>query len=314
MWGVLAVSGPHWVCPCSQRVCFPGLHCSGSRLLSWELSKAGPGLRALPRSKPLKFRFLGTPQRHRLGWACVLCPSQVRAAQATRCLESALSTGAIHLIISRVPADSFLGAQRECRCPRCAICLLWWADLWLRPSWQMSTIQDPRKICSLVGDVVSGAKFALCLPDLVARRPPCLWWGWAGLQPASSPLVFAQSFILWVVLTVPSVQFSSVAQSCPTLCDPMNCSTPGLPVHHHLLEFTQIHVHRVGDAIQPSHPLSSPSPPAPNPSQHQSLFQWVNSSHEIARTLRGLNPGFPPTSFSTTRVLKDTTGQITQSR
>ena len=68
-------------------------------------------------------------------------------------------------------------------------------------------------------------------------------------------------------------QFSSVIQSCPTLRDPMNCSTPGLPVHHQLLEFTQTHVHRVGDAIQPSHPLSSPSPPAPNPSQHQSLFQ-----------------------------------------
>ena len=63
-----------------------------------------------------------------------------------------------------------------------------------------------------------------------------------------------------------SNQFSSVAQSCPTLCDPMNHSMPGLPVHHQLLEFTQTHVHRVGDAIQPSHPLSSPSPPAPNPS------------------------------------------------
>ena len=69
------------------------------------------------------------------------------------------------------------------------------------------------------------------------------------------------------------VQFSSVAQSCLTLCDPMNRSRPGLPVHHHLPEFTKIHVHRVGDAIQPSHPLSSPFPPAPNPSQHQSLFQ-----------------------------------------
>ena len=68
-------------------------------------------------------------------------------------------------------------------------------------------------------------------------------------------------------------QIRSVAQSCPTLCDPMNHSTPGLPVHHQLPEFTQTHVHRVGDAIQPSHPLSSPSPPAPNPSQHQSLFQ-----------------------------------------
>ena len=68
-----------------------------------------------------------------------------------------------------------------------------------------------------------------------------------------------------------SVQFSSVAQSCLTLCDPMNRSTPGLPVHHQLPEFTRTHVHEVSDAIQPSHPLSSPSPPAPNPSQHQSL-------------------------------------------
>ena len=74
-----------------------------------------------------------------------------------------------------------------------------------------------------------------------------------------------------------SVQFSSVAQSCLILCDPMNCSTPGLPVHHQLPEFTQTHVHRVSDAIQPSHPLSSSSSPALNPSQHQSLFQWVNS-------------------------------------
>ena len=81
------------------------------------------------------------------------------------------------------------------------------------------------------------------------------------------------------------VQFSSVAQSCPTLCDPMNRSTPGLPVHHQLPEFTQTHVHRVSDAIQPSHALSSPSPPAPSPSQHQSLFQWVNSLHEVARVL-----------------------------
>ena len=70
-----------------------------------------------------------------------------------------------------------------------------------------------------------------------------------------------------------SFQFSSVAQSCPTLCDHMNRSTTGLPVHHQLPEFTQTHVHLVGDAIQPSHPLSSPSPPAPNPSQHQGLFQ-----------------------------------------
>ena len=78
---------------------------------------------------------------------------------------------------------------------------------------------------------------------------------------------------------VVSVQFSSVTQSCPTLCDPMNHSTPGLPVHHHLPEFTQIHVHRVGDAIQPSHPQSSPLPPTPNPFQHQSLFQNIINNY-----------------------------------
>ena len=81
------------------------------------------------------------------------------------------------------------------------------------------------------------------------------------------------------------IQFNSVAQSCPTFCYPMNRSTPGLPVHHQLPEFTPTHVHQVGDAIQPSHPLSSPSPPAPNPSQHQSLFQWVNPSYEVAKVL-----------------------------
>ena len=70
-----------------------------------------------------------------------------------------------------------------------------------------------------------------------------------------------------------SFQFSSVAQSCPKGCDPMNRSTPGFPVHHQLPEFTQTHAHQVGDAIQPSHPLSSPSPPAPNPSHHQGLLQ-----------------------------------------
>ena len=74
-----------------------------------------------------------------------------------------------------------------------------------------------------------------------------------------------------------------VAQSGPTLCGPMDCSPPGLPVHHQLPEFTQTHVHRVSDAIQPSHPLSSPSPPAVNLFQHQALFQWVSSSHQVAK-------------------------------
>ena len=81
------------------------------------------------------------------------------------------------------------------------------------------------------------------------------------------------------------VQFSSVAQSCPTLCDPMNCSMSGFPLHHQLPEITQTHVHWVGDAIQPSHPLSSPSLPALNPSQHQGLFKWVSSSHQVAKVL-----------------------------
>ena len=90
---------------------------------------------------------------------------------------------------------------------------------------------------------------------------------------------------LWATGKPAYMYISSVAQSCPTLSDPMNCSMPGLPVHHQFPEFTQIHIHWVGDAIQPSHPLSSPLPPAPNPSQHQSLFQWINSSHEVAKVL-----------------------------
>ena len=81
------------------------------------------------------------------------------------------------------------------------------------------------------------------------------------------------------------IQFSSVAQSCLTLCNPMNHSTPGLPIHHQLPESTQTHVHGVGDAIQPSHPLSSPSPPTFNLSQHQGLFKWVSSSRQVAKIL-----------------------------
>ena len=80
-------------------------------------------------------------------------------------------------------------------------------------------------------------------------------------------------------------QFSSVTQSCITLCEPMNCSTPGLPVHHQLLESTQTRVHWVGNAIQPSHPMPSPSPTALNLSQHNDLFQWVSSLHQEAKIL-----------------------------
>ena len=97
------------------------------------------------------------------------------------------------------------------------------------------------------------------------------------------PCAIQYAFVVYLFYM--SVQFRSVAQSCPTLCDPMNRSTPDLPVHQQLPEFTQTCIHRVGDAIQPSHPLSSPSPPARNPSQHQSLFQWVNSLNEVAKLL-----------------------------
>ena len=91
-------------------------------------------------------------------------------------------------------------------------------------------------------------------------------------------------FLLCFIWSYASVQFSSVTQLCSTLCNPMNCSTPGLPVHHKLLEFIQTHVHRVGDAMQPSHPLSSPSPPVPNPSPASGsfpmshLFRWGSQS------------------------------------
>ena len=97
-------------------------------------------------------------------------------------------------------------------------------------------------------------------------------------------VIEALSKLAFILITVVSVHFSSVTQSCPTLCDPVNRSTPGLPVHHQLPELTQTHVHWVGGAIQPSHPLSPPSP-ALDLYQHQGLFQWVNSSHDMAKVL-----------------------------
>ena len=100
-----------------------------------------------------------------------------------------------------------------------------------------------------------------------------LTWFWTELK------IEYLLMLLWIV------QFRSVAESCPILCDHMNHSMPGLPVHHQLPEFTQTHVHQVSDAIQPSYPLPFPSPPAPNPSQHQGLFQLVNSSHKLAKVL-----------------------------
>ena len=120
--------------------------------------------------------------------------------------------------------------------------------------------------CSVM--MAEGKQMAIESSALDCRKPSVIWWAFEKY-----------------ILCVSSVQFSSVAQSCLTLCDPMNCSMQ-LPVHQQLLEFTQTYVHRVGDAIQPSHPLLSSSPPAPNPSQHQSLSQWVTSS----RTVQNDNP------------------------
>ena len=91
--------------------------------------------------------------------------------------------------------------------------------------------------------------------------------------------------LIFILILTSSRQFSSVAQLCPTLCDSMDCSMPGFAVHHQLPELTQTHIHWVGDAIQPSHPLSSPSPPTFTLSQHQGLFQWVSSSHQVAKVL-----------------------------
>ena len=119
---------------------------------------------------------------------------------------------------------------------------------------------------------------------LMALGPPesCIDKGW-GIGSAHRVLKKAA---LWSFAGHRAIHcdFSSV-QFSPTFCDPMNRSTPGLPVHHQLPEFTETYLHQVSDTIQPSHPLLSPSPPAPNPSQHQSLFQWVNSSHQMAKVL-----------------------------
>ena len=98
-------------------------------------------------------------------------------------------------------------------------------------------------------------------------------------------MMYRSQNIMLYTLNLHTQSVSSVTQSCLTLCDPMICSKPGLHVHHHLPEFIQTHAHRVDDVIQPSHPLSYPSPPAPNPSQNQTLYQWVNSSPDVAKVL-----------------------------
>ena len=164
---------PHWACPCSRRVYPPCPHCSGSRLLCREPSEAGPGLPAPPRSKPLRFRHSGSPQRRRLGWACILCPSQVRAAQVMSCLATAVAAN------YRLPTARFSG---------CTASVPSQADV-NHPESQEVLVSN--EACLQFGrGCLSGATIAPsgsgCPPLPVTGR------GWAGLQPASS----AQSFVL----------------------------------------------------------------------------------------------------------------------
>ena len=171
-----------------------------------ELSKAGPGLRALSRPKLLRFRFSGTPQRRRAGGACVLCPSQVWAAQATRCLVSALSPGGWCVLSPPWAHRCTAGAlSQECRVSplgswSLAVTLL--ADV-NRPGPQEDLVSNWEPAHSWVEDAISGAKFA---PRWLWLSPTCLSASgrrWAGPQPASSPLVITQSFVLWAGPAVP---------------------------------------------------------------------------------------------------------------
>ena len=155
------------------------------------------------------------------------------------------------------------------------------------------------KARNMTGWVIDGTAFGFQALGLLHLSSPltfvtALWWGhycnhslWTGKKKKKNQEARGwKRSDLWLTHGhTYSVQFSSVAKSCPTLCDPMDCSTPGLPVHHQFPESTQTHVHRVSDAIQPSHPLSSPFPPALNLSQHQGLFKWVSSSHQVAKVL-----------------------------
>ena len=178
MWGVLAVSAPHWVCLCSLHVCFPHLHCSGC--FAAELSKAGPGLHALPRSKLLSFRFSCTPQRHRLSWVCVFRPSQVQAAQATRILVSTLSqdgSASYHL-----PGPSPLVSGCAAGVPS-QVCHVSRLGSWdspgdvSRPGSQEDLVSNWESACNLVEGAISGAEIAPCWLWLSPACLPASGWG-----------------------------------------------------------------------------------------------------------------------------------------
>ena len=153
--------------------------------------------------------------------------------------------------------------------------------------------------CSLAVDVGSSCSSVYYRSHIFKNLEKCIWslqfcsYTYFGHIMFSGFILILHYSLMWVMgiidefigLYTHLLQFSSVAQLCLTLCKPMNCSTPGFPVHHQLPEFTQTHVHCVSNDIQPSHPLSSPSPPAFNLSQHQGLFQWVSSSYQVAKIL-----------------------------
>ena len=175
-----------------------------------KLSKVGPAFHALPSSTPLRFRFLGTPQRHKLSWTCVLCLSQVWAAQATRCLVSTLSTVTGYLITSLVPATRFPGYTAwvssqvyhvsSLESWSLAVTLLVYVNC---PGSQEDLVRNWKPVCSLVGDAVSGAEFSGFRLWLQSTCLPVSCGGWASPQLASSLLVFAQSFVLWASPAVP---------------------------------------------------------------------------------------------------------------
>ena len=181
-WHVLTVIQPHWVCPHSQRVYFPSLHCSDSRLLCRELSDVGPGLHEFPRSELLRFQFLGTPQRHRIGWAYILHPSQVRAAQVTRCLAHIVSPSwSLQLIPSPAPATRFsgytMGTPSQVYCVSLlgswSLAVTLWADVDRPESQEVLVSQE---VCLQFGiGCLSGA--AIAPFQLWLRLPACLWLG-----------------------------------------------------------------------------------------------------------------------------------------
>ena len=151
-----------------------------------------------------------------------------------------------------------------------------WVPVW----YTVNTFKPPLKAFPHLAALI---KMCLCFYDTVSWQHTCS----VVLSLSCAQLCATQ----WTVACQESfssntlIQFSLATQSYPTVCNPMDCSTPGFPVHYQLPELTQTRVHCVGDAIQPSHPLSSPSPPALNLSQHQGLFKWVSSSHQVAKVL-----------------------------